>query len=118
MSAIIYVAGPMTGLPEYNYPAFQEAQRQLEALGFEVRNPIHIAATVTDKTWAGYMKATTRLLTECDAVALLPGWENSRGASIEEAWARGVGMEVRPLDRWLASGDPQGDTQSAKGSYV
>lgn len=28
----IYIAGPMTGLPEWNYPAFADAEVQLQTL--------------------------------------------------------------------------------------
>jgi hypothetical protein len=34
-----YIAGPMTGLPEFNFPAFHAAAASLRARGFEVENP-------------------------------------------------------------------------------
>ena len=35
----IYVAGPMSGLPAFNFPAFHEAAADLRACGFDVVNP-------------------------------------------------------------------------------
>ncbi|MCY1527250.1 hypothetical protein D9M68_623110 [compost metagenome] len=35
----IYLAGPMTGLPEFNYPAFHAEAARLRALGYQVENP-------------------------------------------------------------------------------
>lgn len=100
MSTTIYIAGPMTGLPQYNYPAFFSAAELLESLGFSTRNPAAVEEP-EEPSWQAYMKATTRLLTECEGVALLPGWEKSRGARIEKQWAEAVGLTVLTLDQWL-----------------
>lgn len=35
----LYIAGPMTGLPDYNYDAFHAAQAELHRAGFVVMNP-------------------------------------------------------------------------------
>ena len=51
----IYIAGPMTGLPECNYPAFHEAARRLRLLGYEVLNPAENPVPACG-TWQGYMR--------------------------------------------------------------
>ena len=38
----IYCAGPMTGLPELNFPAFHAEAARLRAFGYEVINPAEI----------------------------------------------------------------------------
>lgn len=93
MKKRVYIAGPMTGLPEYNYPAFNAAARRLRALGFEVENP---AENPDPKcgTWLGYMRMAIRQLVTCDVVALLPGWRGSRGARIERWLAGMLGFTV------------------------
>lgn len=104
-SPIIYIAGPMTGLPEYNYPAFHRAAETLTALGYEVLSPAtHTADVDTDeiKPWDFYMRHALGLLIRADAVALLPGWENSTGARIEKQLALDLGMRIAPVDGWVA----------------
>ena len=69
-----YIAGPMTGLPDLNFPAFHERAAELRAEGFHVENPAEINANST-APWAECMKADIPRLLTCDSVLLLPGWE-------------------------------------------
>ncbi len=86
----IYLAGPMTGLPEFNYPAFHAEAERLRALGFEVVSPAEI--NPEGGTWEECMRKDIAVLVTCDAVALLPGWENSRGAMIENFLGEQLGL--------------------------
>ena len=54
----IYVAGPMTGLPELNYPAFNAAADRLRARGWHVENPAESPAPHVDAQceWSAYMR--------------------------------------------------------------
>ena len=78
----LYVAGPMSGFPELNFPAFHAETSRLRALGYEVVNPAEIN-TDQNAEWAACMREDIRELITCDAIVLLPGWMKSRGASIE-----------------------------------
>lgn len=78
----LYLAGPMSGLPDFNYPAFNAEAARLRALGYEVENPAENSDPPC-KTWQGYMRLAIAQLVRCDAVALLPGWAKSKGACIE-----------------------------------
>lgn len=89
----IYLAGPMTGLPDFNYPAFHAAAARLRALGHEVLNPAENPVPPCG-TWAGYMRMALAQLVQCEAIALLPGWTESKGALIERWLAQVLGMEV------------------------
>ncbi|AJG19046.1 DUF4406 domain-containing protein [Cupriavidus basilensis] len=89
----IYVAGPMTGFPNLNFPAFHEAARRLRAAGHEVVNPAEINADPSTG-WVECMRADIRELVTCDAIHLLPGWERSRGATLEVHIAKTLGFEV------------------------
>lgn len=91
----IYIAGPMTGLPDFNYPAFNTAAERLRALGFEVENPAENPEPHCG-SWLGYMRMAIRQLSQCDGVALLPGWNDSRGARIEHQLANQLGLVVVP----------------------
>jgi hypothetical protein len=89
----IYLAGKMSGLPEFNYPAFRAEAARLRALGYEVSNPADNPEPACG-TWLGYMRAAITQLATCDAVALLDGWQDSRGANVERDLARGMGLPV------------------------
>ena len=95
----LYIAGPMSQLPEFNYPAFMDAERQLVAAGYEVENPAG-PGQVDGWTWQDYMKRGIGQLVRCDGVALLPGWDLSRGAQIEAALATQLGMRLWSVDMW------------------
>ncbi|WP_225784689.1 DUF4406 domain-containing protein [Xenophilus sp. Marseille-Q4582] len=93
MTARWYIAGPMTGLPELNFPAFHARAAELRAAGFEVENPAEINADPKAK-WEDCMKADIARLVTCDAVLLLPGWEKSRGARLEAHIAQELGLQL------------------------
>lgn len=89
----VYIAGPMTGIPEFNYPAFFEAAAHWEALGWQVYNPaVHDAIGADlmdpDEARAMFMRQDLTWVMDSDAIAVLPGWENSTGARVEVAVAR------------------------------
>lgn len=90
----IYVAGPMTGLPDFNYPAFHAAAAALRAVGHQVENPAENPDPAC-KSWAGYMRMALAQLVTCDAIYLLKGWERSKGANIECDLAFVLGLEIQ-----------------------
>jgi hypothetical protein len=87
----VYVAGPMSGLPDFNRPAFFAEADRLRAAGFAVENP---AAGPELPHWAAYMRRGLVQLLGCDAICLLPGWAASRGATLEWLVASALGMSV------------------------
>lgn len=103
----IYLSGPMSGLPENNYPAFHEAAARLRRLGLRVENPAENAPPACG-SWQGYMRLALVQLARCDGVALLPGWRQSSGARLENCIARRLGLDVRPLEAFLIPGLPGG----------
>ena len=90
----IYIAGPMTGVAEHNFPAFHAAADRLRQAGFEAVNPAENFDGRTDLARETYLRADIKLLAQCDAVAMLGGWEDSRGAKLEYLVAWELGMEV------------------------
>lgn len=109
----VYLAGPMTGIPYFNFPAFRAAAEKLRAEGHEVFNPVEadIARHNGVDVSIGNHTGDARMLREhhsfslrealaedvayiclkADAIALLPGWENSKGARAEHALASALG---------------------------
>lgn len=90
----IYLSGPMTGLPENNYPAFHAAAATLRAAGHEVVSPAEHPAPLTSTSWEQFMRDDLRAMLGCDCLALLPGWQASRGAHLELHVAHRVGMTI------------------------
>lgn len=95
--SVIYISGPMSGYPEFNYPQFFAAEEDLLILGHEVINP---ARHPKQKTWADYLRLDLADVLTADAIAVLPGWEASRGAALEVHVAHALGMTVLPIDQW------------------
>lgn len=89
----IYIAGPMTGHPDFNYPAFKAAAAMLRAEGYVVENPAENPNPAC-KSWAGYMRMAIAQLVTCDAIYLLKGWEQSKGARIECDLARDLELAM------------------------
>lgn len=91
----VYIAGPMTGLPGFNFPAFHAEAAVLRARGLEVINPAELnGPPEAGKGWAECMRTDIRELVMCDGVHMLPGWERSKGASLERHIALTLGLVV------------------------
>ena len=97
----IYIAGPMSGYPEYNFPAFYKAEETFKKHGYDVVNPASLnvvpeGVTVVsgDKYWKKFMQEDINQLMTCDAIYMLHGWEKSKGASLEHHIAKELGLKV------------------------
>lgn len=111
----VYIAGPMTGLPNFNYPAFHEAARILRAR-FPARTFINPAENYNgDQTLkrSDYFRAAIPQVMSSDAVVVLPDWWSSQGALLEVSIARSLGISIYTID---AAGDllPLGPTPSVE----
>ena len=80
----IYIAGPMTGLPHFNRPAFHEASLLLVSQGHISLNPATLPDGLSEKE---YMDICLSMLRCADAIYLLDGWKLSAGARVEHALA-------------------------------
>ncbi|MDT4328506.1 DUF4406 domain-containing protein [Methylomonas sp. MS20] len=96
----IYLAGPMSGIADFNYPQFNATAEQLRAKGFIVENPAENPVPQCG-TWAGYMRLAIPQLLTCDMIALLPGWSVSKGARLEFDIATRIGMPTRMVEDLL-----------------
>lgn len=98
----LYIAGPMTGLPDFNYPAFADAAKLLRDAGFDVFSPAENGLSPA-APWNEHMRVDlAHLVSHCYAVATLPNWAKSKGASLEVGIAISLDMAVFPFDHWLA----------------
>src|ERR1019366_749867 len=93
MSKRVYVSGPMSIIPGGNLEAFHEASDRLREAGYFVVSPAEMNS-VKEQTWEEYLEKDLILLLNCDGIALLPQWEDSRGAKLELAVALKMGKFV------------------------
>lgn len=114
----VYLAGPMRGIPFFNFPAFDEAAKRGHALGFIITSPaehdrevgldetLYPTGDIQQAEQDGFnLKASLdwdlSTIREQQAIALLPGWEKSVGAQAELAVARLYGLEVLDARNFL-----------------
>ncbi|WP_460089772.1 DUF4406 domain-containing protein [Pseudomonas sp. H2_D10] len=88
----IYLSGPMTGSPNLNFPAFAAMTTTLRDSGHAVTNPAEL--NPDGGSWNDCMRRDIAALMECDTVATLAGWQDSRGASLEVHIGKELGMTV------------------------
>jgi len=88
---VVYISGPMTGLPDCNRPAFHRAAAELSAAGHAVLNP---ACLPDGLEYEQYMAIDLAMVAQACTVALLPGWELSEGAAREIVLASLRGAEI------------------------
>lgn len=111
----IILSGPMTGLPDYNRPAFHAAANALRLRGHTVVNPAQTELPV-GSTWGEYMGRCLEAMRLCDEawregrgprpiLAQLPWWLGSNGARLENAAARYWDWSIVDLADLLAEGD-------------
>ena len=114
----VYLAGPMRGYADFNFPAFHAAAAELRAAGYEVCSPAeHDNNSGFDPTGmkgdnaelgpSGFNLCAALawdldyVCNHAEGVVLLPGWEASNGANAEQYAARAVGKPVMTLDEAL-----------------
>lgn len=108
----LYIAGPMTGLPEWGFPAFREAAATLRAAGFDVVSPHELdeatgfdpTAPVGEFTHEHLLAALRRdmlAVLDADGIAVLDGWELSKGARAEVALGNAARIPYRSPAEWV-----------------
>lgn len=102
----IYIAGPITVDKEHYQEHFRKAEERLKELGWEVINPaleeyddcFYKETGEKDKwtpeAWLFYIKRDMDLVSECEAIYLLEGWEQSPGANVEYITAKKFNLAI------------------------
>lgn len=99
----VYIAGPMSGLPDFNFPAFDRAAEMLAERGLEPMNPAEIGRRwiaengnrqPTKSEYNALLVEGRKMLRKCGRVYLLRGWERSNGARGEVSYALILGLDL------------------------
>ena len=95
----IFLSGPMSGLPAFNYPAFERAASFIRSRGHDCLNPAETDEdTSLDRSY--YMRAALMDLLVADALVYLPGSEYSEGATTERRVAKALDLPVWSMEHF------------------
>lgn len=121
----VYLAGPMSGYPQFNFPLFYKAAEQLRADGWDIVSPAELDAStdpqipktalasatgshkdlVPGHTWGSLLARDVKMLADdgIDGIMFLPDWEKSRGARLEAF----TGTQIKDFKfyRYIPDGD-------------
>ena len=97
----VYIAGPVTGVDRY-WETFELVDDDLTGRGFTVLNPARLPSTLPHEK---AMPICMAMVEAADAVVLLPGWEDSKGATMEKQYAEKLGKPVRLVSNFLQAAD-------------
>lgn len=99
----LYLGGPMSGFPLWNFPAFDAAAESLRARGYGVVSPAELdraigfdehTGVLPDGFLIGALRRDIEALLAVDGVVLLPGWRRSKGCAIETTVATALGLPL------------------------
>jgi hypothetical protein len=109
-----YLGGPMTGIPQFNVPAFEAAAKQLREQGYNIVSPAELddeqahseamaspdgAPGSTSRSWASFLSRDVIIcsLPTCLGGIFLPGYEQSKGATLERTVLAALGKQIMAL---------------------
>ena len=120
----IYIAGPITGLPNLNKEAFAKMENDLTKLAvIEALNPHKLVTNLgPNASWEQYMRICIQAVATAQALILLPGWQHSKGATFERMVAQRLHIPVvdsiddalHAVDHYLINYDMHAMIQAAR----
>lgn len=93
----VYISGPISGMPNFNHDAFNTVAKWLRDQGYAVFNPAENDEGSTHKPWSFYMRLDIAQVAQSDLIALLPGWESSKGCQLEIAIAERLEIPIKTI---------------------
>lgn len=91
----VYISGLITGHEDY-MRRFSAAADLLREQGYIVYNPAAVNSMMPEEaTYEEYMAIAMTMLSFCDTVYMLRGWEDSTGANREYGYALAKHLNIR-----------------------
>lgn len=111
----VYLCGPMTNIPKFNFPAFDRVAHRLRKRGYEVITPSELdnqetraaalaspdgspgSGTANGETWGDFLSRDVKLLADepgLEAIVLMPPAVNTQGEIVTWLDSRGARLEV------------------------
>jgi len=100
----VYIAGPMTGITDFNRQAFHKAAAALSSEGHTVLNPATLPGGLTQPE---YMDICFAMVRSADTMFFLQGWENSAGARAEKALAEKLELDIYFQPEMMQESEPE-----------
>lgn len=95
----LYLSGKMSGISDFNFPLFNETAKQWRAVGHDIINPAENFNGRQGLPFELYIRHDILDILDCQGLIVLPGWQASRGASLEVAIARALALPVYDATR-------------------
>lgn len=87
MKQRIYISGKITGLDhDEAFAAFENAEKFVEALGYDAVNPMKLVAQRPGNEWIDRMVEHSRILNQCDGIFMMSNWQDSDVAKLQMAF--------------------------------
>jgi hypothetical protein len=93
----VYLSGKISGLQDLNKPKFEKWEKILTDRGYNVINP-HKIDHKGAELWVDFMKADIKALMDCEMIAVLDDWAQSRGAVLEVLIASALEYKIVKAD--------------------
>lgn len=106
---LVYLSGPMTGYDDDNFPAFNAAAAVLRSYGHVVLNPAETGGGTKALTRTQFLYIDVGYVQAAEAIVMLPGWEDSKGALLELHIAHALGKPAYHYNErmWWGGVGPQ-----------
>ena len=95
---VVYIAGPMTGIEDFNYPLFNKVATIYRMFGNRVINPAEFYGGKQDRSRSEYMRKSFQSILNSTHIVLLPGWKDSQGALLEVFIAQELGLYIQEYE--------------------
>ncbi len=131
----LYLAGPMSNKPYFNYPLFDSVSKALREQGYDITSPAEMDDTATreeameneggipgqhesGETWGDFLARDVKMIAdELEGIVLLPDWQTSKGARLEVFVALNLGYPIYEYHEKLSAQYPE-HLQGCAQSYI